>query len=258
MKKNFTSSIVLLVILFYGNASFSQAPPVYDNCVAALPLQTVVSASCSGAVDFSDVMATPTAAGIIPVPACGNFTDGITPDVWFTFTSGNVSDYQVNVDPGSTGSADDPAIAVYTGGCAGPWTLLGCDDNSNGAGMPSLSVLSLSPGTECYVRVWSNDGSTPGNFRLCVVTNVTAVGENEFAEALQVFPSPIENVFTINIPPGFENCFLQIFNALGELVLSRENVAPGMQLNASSLDKGIYSLSITSDKISVSRKIAKL
>jgi hypothetical protein len=62
--------------------------------------------------------------------------------------------------------AQDLAMAVYTGNCSG-FTLVSCDDNTNGL-MPSLAVSPPSVGTVYYIRIFSNDGTPPGNFNICI------------------------------------------------------------------------------------------
>jgi hypothetical protein len=153
------------------------APPVltYDNCATPQSFTATVGATCVGAIDYNNNCATPSAAGTVPAPGCGNFTDGVTPDVWFTFNSLSTQPHQVNVDLGSAPSAQDLAMAIYTGSCAG-LTLVSCDDNSNGT-MPSLTVTPAAAGVTYYVRIWSNNGSNPGNFRICAIQGCTPLND---------------------------------------------------------------------------------
>jgi hypothetical protein len=145
-----------------------------DDCVQAVILPVSFSQTCTGSIDYSNACTTPTPAGIVPTPACGTFTDGNTADVWFTFTSSSTNIHQIKVDTTSN-SAEDLAMAVYTGVC-GALTLVNCDDNSNGV-MPSLPVLPPSAGITYYIRIWSNNGTRPGNFRICVVEGCTAIND---------------------------------------------------------------------------------
>ncbi|MCX6275139.1 MAG: T9SS type A sorting domain-containing protein [Bacteroidetes bacterium] len=153
------------------------APPVltYDNCATPQLFAATVGASCVGAVDFNNNCATPSAAGTVPLPGCGSFTDGVTPDVWFTFNSLSANPHQINVDLGTAPSAQDMAMAIYTGACGG-LTLVSCDDNSNGT-MPSLTITPPGAGTTYYVRLWSNNGTKPGNFRICAIQGCTPTND---------------------------------------------------------------------------------
>jgi len=258
MKKIFTNSILIVFILCsFGKYSFSQ-PPAYDNCVTAisLPFHVKANSNCTGVIDFTNDMATPTPAGVIPVPSCGTFTDGTTPDVWFKFTANNFTSYRINVDPGTPLSASDLAIAVYTGGCNGPWNLLACNDN--GAAMPVLTMFSATSGTEYFIRLWSNDGTTPGNFRICVVVNLDVSTEDMFLETVEVSPNPFSDRLQIRLPIEINNSSVKIFNPLGEVVLSESDNEALMNLNTDFLKKGIYFLKIETDMNSISRRIVKM
>jgi hypothetical protein len=153
------------------------APPVipYDDCSSAQTFSATVGAACVGPVDYNNNCATPTPAGTVPVPGCGSFTDGVTPDVWFTFNSLSTQPHQVNVDNGTVPSAQDLAMAIYTGACGG-LTLISCDDNSNGT-MPSLTITPGSAGITYYVRIWSTNGTKPGNFRICAIQGCTPLND---------------------------------------------------------------------------------
>ena len=160
--------------VFSISGAVPSSPP-NDLCANAINISVGVASSCQGGTDYSNSCATPSAAGTVPAP-CGltNFADGITPDVWFTFTSFSALPHQINVDPGFSSSAQDLSMAVYTGTCAGGLTLVpgACDDNSNGL-MPSLSITPASAGILYFVRVWSNNGTKAGNFRICVIQGCT-------------------------------------------------------------------------------------
>ncbi len=152
--------------------------PVYDDCANPQLLGAAFGTPpCVGVLSFNNNCATPSAAGAVPLPGCGAFTDGITPDVWFTFTTpvaAGTTAQQIMISPDPSAPAQDLAMAVYTssGGSCGVFSLVGCDDNSNG-GMPSLTVTPPVVSTTYYIRVFSNDGTAPGNFRICIVYGCT-------------------------------------------------------------------------------------
>ncbi|MEO8085538.1 MAG: T9SS type A sorting domain-containing protein [Bacteroidota bacterium] len=162
----------------------SVAPtPTYDDCATPagpVPVTTVTpGVSCSGLIDYNNNCASPSpVAPNPPLPGCGNFIDGVTPDVWLTFTSTSNASHQIDVSPGTAPSAQDLAMAVYTssGGSCGPFTLEVCDDNSN-VGMPSATVLPPVAGTVYYVRIWSNSGTQTGNFKICVATGCSPAND---------------------------------------------------------------------------------
>jgi hypothetical protein len=259
MKKNSTLFIFVFgTFLLLGELLLAQAP-VYDVCANALVLQAFPSPNCFGAIDFSTTNATPSTMGSVPIPTCGNFSDGVTADVWFKFTSAVLATYLINVDPGTAPSATDLGMAVYTGGCAGPWTLMGCDDNSNGAGMPEISFNDTTGGVEYFLRIWSNDGTASGNFRICVVMNPTGISETEFIKTLNVLPNPFTDKLSINFSGTTpSNCILNIRDTEGAVVLSKSISTNESIINTSPLSNGIYMMEIISDHFLVSKKLIKI
>ena len=259
MKKNSTLSISILVIIFLNGYSSLAQPPAYDVCANAVVLQAFPSPNCFGVIDYLTNNASPSGTGSVPLPTCGIFSDGLTPDVWFKFTSGPMSTYLINVDPGTAPSATDLGMAVYTGGCAGPWALISCDDNSNGSGMPEISFNDTTPGTDYFIRIWSNDGTTSGNFRICVVMNPTGIDETGFQESLIVHPNPFINNLSVNFSGSVPaNCFFNIRNSAGAVVLSNSLTTNESFINTSSLSSGIYTLEIISDRFLVSKKVVRI
>ncbi|MEO8087943.1 MAG: T9SS type A sorting domain-containing protein [Bacteroidota bacterium] len=152
-------------------------PPVltYDNCATPQSFTITVGASCVGPIDYNNNCATPSPAGAAVLPGCGSFTDGVTPDVWFTFNSLSNQPHQINVDLGTAPSAQDLSMAIYTTSC-GALGLVSCDDNSNGT-MPSLTITPAGAGITYYVRIWSNNGTNPGNFRICGIQGCTPLND---------------------------------------------------------------------------------
>src|SRR5689334_8464090 len=96
----------------------------------------------------------------VPAPGCASYTGG---DVWFTAVvpaSGNITfDTQQGYNTNS-------GMAVYSGAaCAGPFTLIACDDNSSGnVNMSSISLTGQTPGATLWIRVWSFANATNGSF----------------------------------------------------------------------------------------------
>ena len=124
-----------------------------------------------------------TATPGIPAPGCANYQGG---DVWYSFVvpaSGRVI-IQVN-------SSYDLGMAIYSASsCAGPFTLIECDDD-DGPGLnpticrancslgctgvaPSVTCAynaPLTPGTTIWIRIWRYGNANPGNtpFQICVI-----------------------------------------------------------------------------------------
>jgi hypothetical protein len=120
-----------------------------------------------------------------PTPACGLFWAG-SQDVWFSFVAPPTG---IAIIETQAGTMTDGAMALYADapppGCAGPFTLVQCDDDSGPGLMPFLSFTGLNPGWTYYLRVWGYFSNT-GTFGLCV-HGPSSVPAGACVYALQLF-----------------------------------------------------------------------
>ncbi|MBL7951695.1 MAG: hypothetical protein JNM62_08240 [Flavobacteriales bacterium] len=100
-----------------------------------------------------------------PPPGCGNYAGG---DVWFRFVAPPSG--RVFIDT-RAGTLSDAAMALYSAAaCAGPFTLMECDDDDGQGLMPAIDRMCnpLTPGETYWLRVFGYNGAR-GNFQLCIV-----------------------------------------------------------------------------------------
>jgi len=137
------------------------APTNNDPCGA---FNLTVTSNCAYS-NYTNVGATNSAT--TPPPGCGNFGAGSL-DVWFSFVAPPTGIVTVQTQ---AGTMTDLAMALYADppppGCAGPFTLVQCDDDSGPGLMPFLSFTNLTPGWTYYLRTWGY-GTATGTFNLCV------------------------------------------------------------------------------------------
>lgn len=79
--------------------------------------------------------------------------------------------------------------------------------------------------------------------------------KNDKIEGLTIYPNPVSTQNSIVYIASKENMVktIQVFNVLGKQVLSTKLI--GKALNISNLNKGVYILNITENKISETRKL---
>lgn len=158
-------------------------PPVTNNepCGA---INLAVANNCAYST-YTNVGATNSST--TPAPGCGNFT-GASQDVWFTFVAPPTGIVTIQTQ---AGTMTDLAMALYADppppGCAGPFTLVQCDDDSGPGLMPFLSFTNLTPGWTYYLRTWGY-GAATGTFNLCVF-GPTTVPPGACTWALELFDS---------------------------------------------------------------------
>ncbi len=142
----------------------SAGPPPVTNNEPCTATPVTVNANCSFST-FSNVGATNSA--MTPAPGCGLFGAGSL-DIWFSFVAPASGVVTIETQ---AGSMTDAAMALYAdpppADCAGPFTLVQCDDDSGPGFMPFLSFTGLNPGWTYYLRVWGYS-SASGTFGLCL------------------------------------------------------------------------------------------
>ncbi len=141
--------------------------PANDACANAQSLTS--STSCS---NISGTLFNATSSGIA-VSGCGLATAA---DVWYSFTAQTVSPTITFTNGGIPvgGGGNRASVQILSGTCAG-LTQLYCS-NFNGSG--SINTTNLTIGTTYYIRVFSNQATTPTSawtFNLCVVNPASTV-----------------------------------------------------------------------------------
>lgn len=128
--------------------------------------------------------ATKTTCGGLATPSCGNY-GASSLDVWYEVTvpvSGNLF-LQT-----SSSAMTLMGIAAYTGTPCVGLTPIGCSEgNPEGttSGFPVLNLQGQVASSTVYVRVWNQDGQTPGTFSICATTNGPCgnnIALNDFCE----------------------------------------------------------------------------
>jgi hypothetical protein len=79
---------------------------------------------------------------------------------------------------------------------------------------------------------------------------------------INVYPNPADEFITIEYPSGFRHYSIQLFDALGQLVINEElsetnngNASMSHHVNVSALNKGIYIVNVTTESGSTFRRL---
>lgn len=166
LKSNGFSICLLLALLFSPVFVHAQS-----NTPCPAPPMLPVNASCvnsngTNGAGFSQ-------SGVLPAPSCGNF--GTVRDAWYRFTA--PASGVVNIQT-TAGGLTDGAMAVYAApACTGPFTEIGCDDDSGPGLMPQLFLTGLVPGQVYYIRIWRALIGANGTFQICITTPVVPLAD---------------------------------------------------------------------------------
>jgi len=163
-------------------------------------------------------------------------------DVWFKATvpaSGRMIIDSKNGFGGTT--IDNSVIAVYSGSCDN-LSLLSCDESSSdNTNMGKISLTSLTPGNNIYIRVWGADDAY-GAFGICVTDPCAQL---EVVNLQDTYCSPDDAGFTVQskITPVILGEYAS-FTVSGGLPLT--NYSDGSaDINVLSASTGSYDLTCT-------------
>ncbi len=130
--------------------------PANNNCIDAVSL-TVGTDNTQNVLTGTNINSTDSVE--LPTPSCANYNGN---DVWYTAqvpASG-----VLNIETQNAGSNIDTGLAIYTGSC-GSLTQVACDDDSGSRLYSTINLTGLS-NTTVYIRVWSWNNETSGNFNI--------------------------------------------------------------------------------------------
>lgn len=157
-------------------------PPTNNEPCSATPLTVGATCNYTTTTNVGSTNSTTT-----PAPGCGAFGLGSL-DVWFSFVAPATG---IAIIQTQAGTLTDGAMALYYDapplGCAGPHTLVQCDDDSGPGLMPFLSFTNLVPGGTYYIRFWGFSSSA-GTFGICV-NGPSTIPAGACVYALQLYDS---------------------------------------------------------------------
>jgi PKD repeat protein len=99
----------------------------------------------------------------------------------------------------------------------------------------------------------SNSASQPASVSLC-----TGIAEAFNASAIAIYPNPAKDAIYVNLNTlSLDNTTIELYDAIGKLVVSQKVVDTISTLLISDLSKGIYSIRIITDSHQVVKRIVK-
>src|SRR5262245_8535912 len=133
----------LALALFVG-ARFTSlaAPPANDNCAGAVVIPGTVS---QASPFFGPVVSIADATSTGEATLNNSCQPVVSRGLWYRFTPVNAGFYTISTCAGAT-TVDDTVMAIYTssGGCAGPFVQVACNDDLCGpSGLQAAITSSL-------------------------------------------------------------------------------------------------------------------
>lgn len=171
--------------------------------------------------------------------------------IWFKLYSYNVGEIssQLGFNP------SDSVIITYSaanGNATQGSDLTYIDTADNTCGFSNFSRLVTEPNTYYYIFVYSQHDINDILFNLD--EDVLAVKEKSI-ESFKYYPNPIKNEINLSAKTTIDQ--VSIFNLLGQSVYSEKINNTKSSINLSSLQKGMYIMTVTAEGNTASYKIIK-
>ncbi|MFM1931828.1 MAG: hypothetical protein RL226_1131 [Bacteroidota bacterium] len=236
------------------------------------PCEGLVPANdlCADAIDVSDLM-----GGGLDVPVASDtfsnegataesgmsgiscFEDNnnagpmVNNSVWFTFT-GDGEAYTITTgDCGGTATffEGDTQMAVYSGSC-GSLVAEECNEDIdfNGLNYYSEVTIETEAGVEYFIMVdgydYTSFGGDPASGDFCLTFTQTEVSVSELNSVqVSMYPNPANA--ELNIRANGVVSSVEVYNVVGELVLTANPRNSFVTLNVDALEGGIYTVRVT-------------
>ncbi len=179
----------LALAVFIGAQSMLvAAAPTNDNCSGVVVIPGTVS---PGSPFFGPVVSIAAATSTGEAALNNSCQPVVSRGLWYRFTPMNPGFYTISTCAGAT-TVDDTVMAIYTssGGCAGPFVQVACNDDLCGPSSTQAAITaSLLADTTYYLVVWKYDNTPPvlGKTNIQVVVTWQTPPENDTC----VSPQPV-------------------------------------------------------------------
>jgi hypothetical protein len=171
--------------------------------------------------------------------------------VWFTFT-GDGEAYTITTgDCGGTATffEGDTQMAVYSGSC-GSLVAEECNEDIdfNGLNYYSEVTIETEAGVEYFIMVdgydYTSFGGDPASGDFCLTFTQTEVSVSELNSVqVSMYPNPANA--ELNIRANGVVSSVEVYNVVGELVLTANPRNSFVTLNVDALEGGIYTVRVT-------------
>ncbi|RAR49060.1 T9SS-dependent choice-of-anchor J family protein [Flavobacterium lacus] len=224
-------------------------PPVPNNDECATP--TTLTA---GAVFTSNPLETTNFGATLSsqaTPSCGAFNfDTVGKDVWYSVTvpaSGNIT-----IETKSNGGLTDTVMEVYSGDC-GSLVMVECDDDDGDVNFSLIPLTGRTAGEVLIIRVWGYNG-TSGNFAIAAYD--ASLGTNDFDSLnFSSYPNPVKDVLNVSYIQNITS--VEVFNLLGQKVITKTLNSNEGQIDMNSLSNGTYLVKVATENATKTIKVIK-
>ncbi|MEZ0007015.1 hypothetical protein ABH942_002393 [Flavobacterium sp. 28YEA47A] len=230
----------------------TMATPANDDCANAITL-TAATNYAGGAVNSTVADATDSAAtSSIPAPGCASYNGG---DVWYKVVipaDGKLT-IQTGNPIGSSVTGFDSGLAVYSGTC-NALELIECNDDGGSANYSRINLTERTPGETVYIRVWEYGNDDEEIFSISAWSPTLSVPTFNNAN-FKAYPNPVSGILNLTYDQTISD--VQIFNLLGQNVVSKTINDTNGAIDMSGLPSGSYLVKVTAEGQTKTIKVIK-
>jgi hypothetical protein len=222
--------------------------PINDNCSGAIAL-TVGTSFVSNPVVGTNVGAT-TQAGA-PLPTCGAFNYG--GEVWYSVVVPASGSITIETQSNSGSPISDTVMDVFSGTCTA-LVAVECDDDDGTGSFSIIALTGRTPGEVLYVRVWEYANDAVGTFQVSAYdVDLSSPGFDD--SNFKFYPNPVTDILNLSYSEMLTN--VEVFNMIGQQVVSKKLNSNTGQIDMSQLPSGTYVIKVSSDDTSKVFKVIK-
>ena len=222
-------------------------PPANDDCAGAIAI------TAGGEFDTNDIVVSNGGAEDSGVddPGCAYYQGG---DMWYSVVVPASGSITIETHPNANSNIQDTGMAVYEGGCDA-LSMIECDDDDSEDGNFSMIELTNRPAGEIiYIRVWEYGGDILGTFRLSAYDGSLS-SESFTQDSFRHYPNPVKDV--LNLSYSAEITSVEVYNLLGQKMLSKAFNATETAVDMSTLADGAYVVNVTAGDTVKTIKVIK-
>lgn len=223
-------------------------PPANDDCatpVTIIPAGTLAESAVEGTVVGA------TASAGIPTATCGGYVGG---DVWYTVTVPDSGNLTIETTGAQSNNSFDSVIVVFSGTCDA-LTVVECDDDDAATGAFSIVSLTGRPAGEVlYVRVYEYNNDEVEPFAIGAY-DASLAAPSFGMDSFKAYPNPVKDILNLSYAGNINK--VDVYNLIGQQVLSREVSSNTAQLDMSPLSAGTYLVKVMVEGVVKTIKVIK-
>ena len=135
-------------------------------------------------------------------------------------------------------------LSLSNNGSIISWDWLFSDGTSNSNLQNPCHIFTFPATYTVMLKVINSNGDMDSTYQSITIGSCTKVIENYFNNTISIYPNPTKEILNIDLIVPNQNTKINIYNSLGELILSKDIVNQNSIINTNQLQSGLYYLNV--------------